>query len=189
MLRPYVGPSVMKRAIYPGSFDPVTNGHLDVVQRAASVFDEVIVAVAVNLGKAPMFTTEERMTMLREACAHMPNVRIEAFKGLLVRYAEEYKANVIVKGLRALSDFEFEFEMALMNRRLDGDIETVFMMTNAEYSYLSSSLVKEVALLGGSVEGLVPEIVEKYLSTKLSSSSPSVDAGGSSRSGLRRRSE
>jgi pantetheine-phosphate adenylyltransferase len=179
----------MKRAIYPGSFDPVTNGHLDIVQRAASVFDEVIVAVAVNLGKAPMFTTEERMEMLREACAHISNVRIEAFTGLLVRYAEEHQANVIVKGLRALSDFEFEFEMALMNRRLDEEIETVFMMTNAEYSYLSSSIVREVALLGGSVEGLVPKIVEKYLSTKLSVLSSSVDAGGSSRSGLRRRSE
>jgi len=178
---------VMKRAIYPGSFDPVTNGHLDIVQRAASVFDEVIVAVALNIGKDPMFTIEERMEMLRDACAHIPKVRIEAFTGLLVRYAEEHKANVIVKGLRALSDFEFEFEMALMNRRLDEGIETVFMMTNAEYSYLSSSIVKEVALLGGSVEGLVPKIVEKYLSTKLRSSSPSVDAGGSSRSGLRRR--
>ncbi len=179
----------MKRAIYPGSFDPVTNGHLDIVQRAASVFDEVIVAVSLNIGKSPMFTIEERKEMLVEACAGFPNVRVESFTGLLVRYAEEHGANVIVKGLRALSDFEFEFEMALMNRRLDEGIETVFMMTNAEYSYLSSSIVKEVALLGGSVEGLVPKIVEEYLSRKLSSSAYSVDAGGRGRSGLRRRSE
>lgn len=179
----------MKRAIYPGSFDPVTNGHLDIIQRAAGVFDEVIVAVALNIGKDPLFTTEERMEMLGRACADMPNVRIDTFSGLLVRYAEEHQASVIVKGLRALSDFEFEFEMALMNRRLDEGIETVFMMTNAEYSYLSSSIVKEVALLGGSVEGLVPKIVEERLRSKLSSLSGSIEAGGSNRSGLRRRSE
>lgn len=179
----------MKRAIYPGSFDPVTHGHLDIIQRAAGVFDEVIVAVALNIGKDPLFTTEERMEMLSQACSGMPNVRIDTFTGLLVRYAEEHQANVIVKGLRALSDFEFEFEMALMNRRLDEGIETVFMMTNAEYSYLSSSIVKEVALLGGSVEGLVPKIVEERLRSKLSSLSGSIEAGGSNRSGLRRRSE
>ena len=119
--------SAMKRAIYPGSFDPVTNGHLDIVQRAASVFDEVIVAVAVNPGKDPLFTIEERMQMLREATAGIPNVRIDSLDGLLVRYAQDQHAAVIVKGLRALSDFEFEFEMALMNRRLDEGIETVFM--------------------------------------------------------------
>lgn len=179
----------MKRAIYPGSFDPVTNGHLDIIQRAASVFDEVIVAVAVNIGKDPLFTIEERMAMLGQACSGMPNVRFDSFTGLLVRYAEEHAASVIVKGLRALSDFEFEFEMALMNRRLDEGIETVFMMTNAEYSYLSSSIVKEVVLLGGSVEGLVPKMVEECLGRKLSASSHSIHAGGSSRSGLRRRSE
>ncbi|MBP6962807.1 MAG: pantetheine-phosphate adenylyltransferase [Armatimonadetes bacterium] len=179
----------MKRAIYPGSFDPVTNGHLDIVQRAASVFDEVIVAVALNLDKDAMFSIEERMEMLGRACADIPGVRIDSFTGLLVQYAQEHQANVIVKGLRALSDFEFEFEMALMNRRLDRDIETVFMMTNAEYSYLSSSIVKEVALLGGSVEGLVPKIVEERLSAKLGSSSHGLKAGGQSRSGLRRRSE
>ncbi len=179
----------MKRAIYPGSFDPVTNGHLDIVQRAASVFDEVIVAVAVNPGKDPLFTIEERMQMLREATAGIPNVRIDSLDGLLVRYAQDQHAAVIVKGLRALSDFEFEFEMALMNRRLDEGIETVFMMTNAEYSYLSSSIVKEVALLGGSVRGLVPKAVEERLSRKLGSSSQSIHAGGASRPGLRRRSE
>jgi pantetheine-phosphate adenylyltransferase len=179
----------MKRAIYPGSFDPVTNGHLDIVQRAAGVFDEVIVAVALNIGKDPMFTIDERIEMLRQACAGIANVRIDTFTGLLVRYAQDHHASVIVKGLRALSDFEFEFEMALMNRRLDEGIETVFMMTNAEYSYLSSSIVKEVALLGGSVEGLVPKTVEECLRSKLGSSAASIEAGGTSRSGLRRRSE
>ena len=143
-----------RRAIYPGSFDPVTNGHLDIVERASGLFDEVIVAVSTDTGKDPLFTTEERVEMLREACRHLSNVRIDSFEGLLVRYAVSQSANVIVKGLRALSDFEFEFEMALMNRRLDEGIETVFMMTNAEYSYLSSSIVKEVAVFGGSVEGL-----------------------------------
>ena len=188
LITPYLL-SAMKRAIYPGSFDPVTNGHLDIVQRAASVFDEVIVAVAVNPGKDPLFTIEERMEMLHQATTGIPNVSIDSLDGLLVRYAQEKQASVIVKGLRALSDFEFEFEMALMNRRLDEGIETVFMMTNAEYSYLSSSIVKEVALLGGSVEGLVPKVVEERLSRKLGSSSHSIHAGGSSRSGLRRRSE
>ena len=165
-----------RRAIYPGSFDPVTNGHLDIVERASGLFDEVIVAVSTDTGKDPLFTTEERVEMLREACRHLSNVRIDSFEGLLVRYAVRQSANVIVKGLRALSDFEFEFEMALMNRRLDEGIETVFMMTNAEYSYLSSSIVKEVAVFGGSVEGLVPGIVQEYLQRKVGSSSDDVKA-------------
>jgi pantetheine-phosphate adenylyltransferase len=160
---------MVRRAIYPGSFDPATNGHLDVIERAAGLFDEVIVAIAVNVGKTPLFTIEERLDMLQEACRHLPNVTVESFDGLLVRYAANRKANVIVKGLRALSDFEFEFEMALMNRRLDDGIETVFMMTNAEYSYLSSSIIKEIASFGGSVEGLVPSIVQEYLRKKLGS--------------------
>ena len=155
-----------RRAICAGSFDPATNGHLDIIERAASVFDEVIVAVSVSDGKQPMFTIEERLDMLTEACKPYSNVTVESFDGLLVRYAESRDANVIVRGLRALSDFEFEFEMALMNRRLDSGIETVFMMTNAEYSYLSSSIIKEVAGFGGSVEGLVPEIVKQYLERK-----------------------
>ncbi len=180
----------MRRAIYPGSFDPVTNGHLDVIQRAASVFDEVIVAVAPSVGKEPLFTLEERVEMLCEACGSMSNVRIDSFSGLLVRYAAAQQASVIVKGLRALSDFEFEFEMALMNRRQDEGIETVFMMTNAEYSYLSSSIVKEVAALGGSVEGLVPKIAEGYLKQKLGSSLCTYEVGGpAGQSGLGRRSE
>lgn len=159
-----------RRAICAGSFDPATNGHLDIIERAASVFDEVIVAVSVNSGKEPTFTTEERLEMLREACKPYPNVTVESFDGLLVRYAESRNANVIVRGLRALSDFEFEFEMALMNRRLDSAIETVFMMTNAEYSYLSSSIVKEIAGFGGSVEGLVPKVVDQYLKRKFTKS-------------------
>lgn len=168
----------------------MTNGHLDIIQRAVGVFDEVIVAVAPNAGKEALFNLEERVKMLREACRDMPNVRVGSFAGLLVRYAEEQGAAVILKGLRALSDFEFEFEMALMNRRLNEGIETVFMMTNSEYSYLSSSIVKEVAGLGGSVTGLVPEIVEEYLKRKLGSSSYSVEAGGPvGQSGLGRRSE
>ena len=157
---------MIRRAIYPGSFDPVTNGHMDIIKRAANLFDEVIIALAVNIGKDPLFTLEERLDMLREACRHIPNVIVDSFDGMLVRYAACRNANVIVRGLRALSDFEFEFEMALMNRRLDNGVETVFMMTNAEYSYLSSSIIKEVAGFGGSVGGLVPEIVEKYLKKK-----------------------
>ena len=157
----------MKRAIYPGSFDPVTNGHIDIIERAANLFDEVIVAVSNNIEKSPMFTICERAEMLLSACNHLPNVVVDGFDGLLVRYAEEKGAIAIVKGLRALSDFEFEFEMALMNRRLENRIETVFMMTNAEYSYLSSSIIKEVARFGGPVTGLVPLVVEEYLARKL----------------------
>lgn len=161
----------MKRAIYPGNFDPVTNGHMDIIERAARVFDEVIVAVGTNMGKSPLFTTEERMEMLRDACRHLPNVSVDSFHALTVRYAASKGADVVVRGLRALSDFDFEFEMALMNRRLDGRIETVFMMPNAEYTYLSSSVVKEVASFGGSVEGLVPEIVEEHLKRKFGTAS------------------
>jgi pantetheine-phosphate adenylyltransferase len=157
---------MVKRAIYPGSFDPVTNGHVDIVERAAKLFDEVIVAIATNIGKDPLFSVGERLDMLRRSCSHLPNVTVDSFDGLLVRYAAGKDAGVIVKGLRALSDFEFEFEMALMNRRVNDGIETVFMMTNAEYSYLSSSIIKEVAEFGGPVEGLVPPIVQEYLANK-----------------------
>ena len=147
----------------------MTNGHLDIIERAAGLFDELIVAVGTNVGKSPAFTGEERVAMLRETCRHLPNVTVDSFDGLTVRYAKSRNANVILRGLRALSDFEFEFEMALMNRRLDEGIETVFMATNAEYSYLSSSIVKEIAGFGGSVESLVPKIVEEYLKRKLGS--------------------
>ena len=161
----------MKRAIYPGNFDPVTNGHLDIIERAARVFDEVIVAVGTNMGKSPLFTTEERMEMLREPCRHLPNVSVDSFHALTVEYAASKGAGVVVRGLRALSDFDVEFEMALMNRRLDSSVETVFMMPNAEYTYLNSSIVKEVASFGGSVEGLVPKIVEEYLKRKFGTAS------------------
>jgi len=154
-------------AIYPGSFDPVTNGHLDLVERASRVFGRVIVAVAPNPLKATLFTIEERLAMLREVCSEWPNVEVDSMPGLLVEYARSRGAHVIVKGLRAVSDFEFELQMALMNRRQAPTIETVFMMTGAEYSYLSSSIVKEVASLGGSVEGLVPQAVLDRLTQKL----------------------
>lgn len=154
-------------AICPGSFDPVTSGHIDVIERAARVFGEVIVAVAPNPSKQSLFTKEERMEMLTEATSHLPNVRIDSFQGLLVDYCQRVGARVIVKGLRAVSDFEAEFQMALMNRNLAPSVETVFLMTGAEYSYLSSSVVKQIAGMGGPIKGLVPDIVEQRLGEKL----------------------
>ena len=156
----------MVRALVPGSFDPVTNGHLDIIERAANMFDAVIVAVARNSAKAPLFTTAERLEMLAESCAVWANVTVETFDGLLVQHAFERDVAVIVKGLRAVSDFEYELQMAHMNRRLSRAVETVFMMTGSEYSYLSSSIVKEIARLGGSVEGLVPNHVGTRLQQK-----------------------
>ena len=158
----------MTRALVPGSFDPVTMGHLDIIGRAVSMFDSVVVAVARNSTKAPLFSLEERVEMLREVCNLWPSVTISTFQGLLVEYAVEQNASVIVRGLRAVSDFEYELQMALMNRRLNSAVETVFLMTGAEYSYLSSSIVKEIARLGGSVEGLVPNIVGQRLREKVS---------------------
>lgn len=157
----------MARALVPGSFDPVTNGHLDIIGRAAGMFESVLVAVARNYSKAPLFSLAERVAMLQEVCAEWPNVAIDSFEGLLVNYALERRATVIVKGLRAVSDFEYELQMALMNRRLSQDVETVFLMTGPEHSYLSSSIVKEIARLGGTVEGLVPRRVEELLRQKL----------------------
>lgn len=151
------------KAVYPGTFDPVTNGHLDVIERAAMIFDEILVAVTTNPAKAPWFTVEERVTMLRECCRHLPNVFVESFDGLLVNFVREKGAKVIVKGLRALSDFDYEFQMAAMNRKLAPDIETVFLMTSLPFAYLSSSLVKEIAMLGGCLEGLVPENIAARL--------------------------
>jgi pantetheine-phosphate adenylyltransferase len=156
----------MTRALVPGSFDPVTNGHLDIIERAANMFDSVLVAIARNNSKTPLFTLEERIEMLTEVCAPWPDVSVDSFEGLLVQYALDQGATVIVKGLRAVSDFEYELQMALMNRRLSGSIETIFLMTGAEYSYLSSNIVKEIARLGGAVEGLVPNSVEKRLRQK-----------------------
>ncbi|MBI2842468.1 MAG: pantetheine-phosphate adenylyltransferase [Armatimonadetes bacterium] len=157
----------MMRAVCPGSFDPVTYGHIDVIERAARVFGEVIVAVSPNLGKQPLFSVEERIDMLREVTSHIQNVRTDAFDGLLIDYVRSREANVIVKGLRAVSDFEFELQMALMNRNLAPEVETVFMMTGADYSYLSSSIVKEIAALGGRVDSLVPRVVAIKLEEKL----------------------
>lgn len=157
----------MKRAVYPGSFDPITNGHIDIIKRAAKLFDELIVAVLVNPAKSPLFTVEERMELIRESLNDMPNVKVDSFTGLLAHYVSRVKADVIVRGLRAVSDFEIEFQMALMNKRLNPDVEIVFLMTSYEYSYLSSGVVKEVARLGGSVTGLVPECVEAKLLEKI----------------------
>jgi pantetheine-phosphate adenylyltransferase len=158
----------MKRiAIYPGSFDPVTNGHLDIIERASHLFDRLIVALVEDPEKESLFSEEERAKMLRKATAYLDNIAIERFSGLLVDYAKKKKARAIIRGLRAVSDFEYEFQMALMNKKLQEEIETVFMATKEVYSYLSSSIVKEVALLGGSVKGLVPPIVEKRLKEKI----------------------
>jgi pantetheine-phosphate adenylyltransferase len=163
--------ATMKIAIYPGSFDPVTNGHLDIVERGAGLFDKLIVAVAKNPDKEPLFTLDERIAMLKESVSHLPNVEISCFRGLLVDFARCEQATAILKGLRALSDFEYEFQMASVNKKI-GDIETVFMMTGNEYAYLSSSAVKEVASLGGCVKGFVPShvvemLIKKYKKMKI----------------------
>ena len=150
-------------AIYPGSFDPVTNGHVDIMKRSSSIFDRVIVAVLLNLDKEPLFTLDERVQMLEEATRSWDNIEVDTFDGLLVNYAVKNRARVILRGIRAVTDYEFELQMALMNRTMQPDIETIFMMPSGDYSYLSSSLVKEVFSLGGSVNGLVPTIVETYL--------------------------
>lgn len=157
----------MVKAVYPGSFDPVTNGHLDIIERAARTFDDLVVAVVGNPSKNPMFSIEERMNLLTQCTSHLPNVTIDHFEGLLVSYVRACKAQVVIKGLRAISDFEYEFQMALMNRTLDSELETLFMMTNNRYSYLSSSLVKEVARLGGPIDELVPPVVAADIKVKL----------------------
>ncbi len=157
----------MRTAIYPGSFDPLTNGHLDVIQRAARLFDRVIVAVAENEGKHPLFTKGERVTLVNKAVARLSNVKVDSFNGLLVDYVAERKAQAIVRGLRAVSDFEFEFQLALMNRKLDENIETIFMMPKDTYTFLSSRIVKEIARLGGDVSAFVPVHVRTALLKKL----------------------
>ncbi|MFQ5669843.1 MAG: pantetheine-phosphate adenylyltransferase [Acidobacteriota bacterium] len=151
------------KAVYPGSFDPVTNGHLDLVHRACRLFDEVVVAVVRNPAKGGVFPLSQRVDMLRQATGSRPTVKVESFEGLLVDFLEQTGATVIVRGLRALSDFEYEFQMALMNRRLSPRMETVYLMPAETYTYLSGRLVREVASLGGSVSGLVPEHVERAL--------------------------
>ena len=156
----------MRRAIYPGSFDPVTNGHVDIVERARKLFDEVIVAVAANDEKQPLFSLRERLDLLRRTVGRIDNVRIAQFKGLLVEFAKAEKAGAVIRGLRAVSDFEFEFQMALMNRKLDAVVETIFLMPKEEYTYLSSRIVKEIARLGGDVSSFVPACVAKALNRK-----------------------
>jgi pantetheine-phosphate adenylyltransferase len=153
-------------AIYPGSFDPLTNGHVDIIQRGARLFDRIVVAMLVNVDKAPLFTIPERVEISREVFRGDPHVEVDTFDGLLVDYAERRRAGVIVRGLRAISDFEYEMQMALMNRRLRPEVETVFMMPAEPYTYVSSRLVKEIVALGGSVTGLVPSVVERRLRDK-----------------------
>ena len=157
----------MRRAIYPGSFDPITNGHLDVIERASKLFDEVIVAVAHNVEKQPLFTLEERLEILRNIIGDRATVRVGQFNGLLVDFAMAEQATAVIRGLRAVSDFEFEFQMALMNRKLQGTVETIFLMPKEDYTYLSSRLVKEISRLGGDVSKFVPPAVAKALANKM----------------------
>lgn len=154
-----------RRAIYPGSFDPLTNGHLDIIERSAKLFDEVVVAILLNIQKEPMFSTAERVEMIQQVVPYT-NVRVDTFEGLLVHYGVAQQAQVIVRGIRAVSDYEYELQMALMNRRLEPSIETVFLMASEEYSYLSSRLIKEVFNLGGAIKGLVPALVEQRMKEK-----------------------
>ena len=154
----------MKRiAVYPGSFDPITNGHIDIIRRSSRTFDKVYVAVLVNSSKTPLFSIEQRMEWIKKVTADLGNVEVDTFSGLLVDYMREKGAGIIIKGLRAVSDFEYEFQMALMNHKLSKDIETLFMMTSAKYQYLSSSIVKEVARHGGCLDGLVPDDMKEEI--------------------------
>lgn len=158
----------MKRiAVYPGSFDPITNGHLDIVYRALEFVDELIIAILVNPEKNPLFSVRERMQLIKKVLPVNSRVQVDQFDGLLVEYANRRKARIILRGLRAVSDFDYEFQMALMNRRLEPQIETVFLLPAEQYSYVSSRLVKEIALLGGEIKGLVPEEVERRIREKL----------------------
>ena len=160
----------MRTVIYPGSFDPLTNGHLDVIQRATKLFDKVIVAVAQNESKNPLFNLGERLDMVKQATGHLPQVEADSFDGLLVDYVESRSGQAVVRGLRAVSDFEFEFQLALMNRKLNERVETIFMMPKDTYTFLSSRIVKEIARLGGDVSSFVPAHVQTALQTKLSKS-------------------
>jgi len=155
-----------KKAIYPGTFDPLTFGHLDLIKRGLKVFNELIVAVAVSMGKSPLFSLEERLKMLKEATKDLKDVTVESFEGLIIDYAKKKDVTVVIRGLRMISDFEYEFQMALTNRKIEERIETVFMMPNESYSYLSSKLIKEVARLGGDLSAFVPGFVEKGLKEK-----------------------
>jgi pantetheine-phosphate adenylyltransferase len=162
-----------RRAVYPGSFDPLTFGHIDIIERSARMFDELVVAILTNPQKSALFSVAERIEIMQEILKpRFPNVEIDVFGGLLVHYAVQKKAQVIVRGIRAVTDYEYEFQMALMNRRLEPQIETVFMMPAENYSYLSSRLVKEIAELGGSVSGLVPETVQERLKNRFRRKNP-----------------
>jgi pantetheine-phosphate adenylyltransferase len=156
----------LRTAVYPGSFDPITNGHLDIVERSSEMFDNVVIAVFINPNKKPLFTVEERVDMIREVTRHLPNVQVDSFEGLLSDYARQRGAKVIIRGLRAVSDFEYEFQMALMNRKLNPNVETIFMSSSSKNIYISSTIIKEVSSLGGSISGLVPRVVENRLMEK-----------------------
>jgi pantetheine-phosphate adenylyltransferase len=147
----------MNLSVYPGSFDPITNGHLDIIKRASRVCDELIVGVLINPEKSGLLSRDKRVELIERVTANIPNVRVESFSGLLINFMKEKGANIIVKGLRAVTDFEYELSMALMNNKLDPNIETVFMMTNAQFSFLSSSSIKQVAMFGGCIKGLIPD--------------------------------
>lgn len=157
----------MRTAIYPGSFDPLTNGHLDVIERAIKLFDRVVVAVAKNESKQPLFTLKERLDLVRQSVKHLKGVEADSFDSLLVDYVESRQAQAIVRGLRAVSDFEFEFQLALMNRKLNEKVETIFMMPKDTYTFLSSRIIKEIGRLGGDISGFVPDPVQKALLAKL----------------------
>jgi pantetheine-phosphate adenylyltransferase len=159
-------PHLPRIAIYPGSFDPLTNGHVDIIERGARIFDSIVVAILANVEKRPLFSESERVSIIRDVFKGRPNVQVETFDGLLVDYAQRKQASVLVRGLRAVSDFEYEFQMALMNRHLAPAIETVFMMPAEQYTYISSRLIKEVFMLNGKIDGLVPPIVEERLRAK-----------------------
>ena len=161
----------MKTVVYPGSFDPPTNGHLDVIQRASKLFDRVVVAVARNNNKSPLFSSIERKELIEESVSELNNVEVDVFEGLLIDYVKKQNCNIVIRGIRAVSDFEFEFQMALMNRKLNEKIETLFMMPRASYSFLSSHLVKEIAGLGGDVSTFVSQTTSKALVKKLEQSS------------------
>ena len=157
----------MLRGIYPGSFDPVTLGHIDIIERSSKMVDELIVGVLQNKAKTPLFSVEERVRMLKEVTKHLPNVKIVSFEGLLVQFAKQMEAKVIIRGLRAITDFEYELQMAQTNHKLEPEIETIFLTTNLEYSFLSSSTVKEVASFGGDISQFVPDVIEKKIQEKM----------------------
>ncbi|MDX1778976.1 MAG: pantetheine-phosphate adenylyltransferase [Thermodesulfobacteriota bacterium] len=155
-----------KIAMYPGSFDPITNGHLNIIERSLLIFDKLVIAVAINAAKQPLFTVEERVAMIKEVTNNNPNVMVDSFDGLLVDYVAEKNIHVLVRGLRAMSDFEYEFQMTFMNRKLNRSVETIFMMTGLRWFYVNSRIIKEVAFAGGSVKGLVPDVVSERLKEK-----------------------